>query len=436
MVHSAPNLRPVAIDLFAGAGGLSLGLEQAGFDVAAAIDIDPIHCATHLFNFPACKVICGSLATINGQDIRSAANLGRRRIDLVAGGPPCQGFSLMGKRSFEDPRNALVKHFMRIVLELDARYFVFENVKGLTVGAHSQFLRELIEEFQSIGYLIAIPWQVLNASSYGVPQSRERLFLLGAKRGEKLPGYPAPLTRPPGVEEDFLLPSCPTVEEALGDIPDAELCTELSKRDSAMVRFGPPSRYAARLRGEEDDPADFSFLRPHTPGLLTSSLRAVHTAESRRRFHSAVPGETEPISRFFKLDAGGICNTLRAGTASDRGAFTSPRPIHYRFDRCITVREMARLHSYPDWFRFHCTKWHGGRQIGNSVPPMLGRSVASSVMQAISGTPVKPSDIQPLGDVGLLSMNMAQAAAFFDVPRDVIPQRNRPAKGCAVTSGA
>jgi DNA (cytosine-5)-methyltransferase 1 len=131
----------------------------------------------------------------------------------------------------------------------------------------------------------------------------------------------------------------------------------------------------------------------------------------------------EPISRFFKLPPEGLANTLRAGSDSARGAFTSPRPIHYRYPRCITVREMARLHGFPDWFRFHQTKWHGARQIGNSVPPPLARAIAGQVLRAAGYKPTRPKTVLPLGDLKLLHMGMAEASEYWGVvvpigPRD------------------
>src|SRR6476646_1143107 len=106
-----------------------------------------------------------------------------------------------------------------------------------------------------------------------------------------------------------------------------------------------------------------------------------------------LPGAVEPISRFFKLPPNGVSNTLRAGTDASRGAFTSPRPIHYRYPRCVTVREMARLHGFPDWFRFQETKWHGARQIGNAVPPPLARSIGQAVIAAMRLVPNMPEDV-------------------------------------------
>lgn len=161
--------------------------------------------------------------------------------------------------------------------------------------------------------------------------------------------------------------------------------------------------------------------------MLTSSLRTVHTPKSQKRFEKTPHGCVEEVSRFLKLDPGGYCNTLRAGTASDRGAFTSPRPIHPYTPRCITVREAARLHSYPDWFRFHVTKWHGFRQIGNSVPPLLARAVALQVVAALPKTlrPTPTGAIPNLGDPALLSMSMSEAAGHFEVASDVVPRRKR-----------
>lgn len=404
--------RPIAIDLFAGAGGLSLGFEQAGFDVVAAVEIDPIHCAIHEYNFPNCKTICRSVTDINGNEIRRWSRIGNRDIDVVIGGAPCQGFSLIGKRALDDDRNKLVHHYVRLVLELNPKYFVFENVKGLTVGKHRQFLMEIIEAFRKKGYEVKTDYQVLNAADFGVPQDRQRLFLFGARDGLALPSYPK--TR-----------NTTTVKEAIGDLPEAESFSLLWEQDWVKTRFGKPSTYAAFLRGIKGDPEDFSYPRIFDKTLLTCSLLTEHSALSRKRFANTHPDEVEPVSRFKKLSLDGRCNTLRAGTASDRGAFTSPRPIHPTSNRVITVREAARLHSYPDWFRFHATKWHGFRQIGNSVPPLLARAVGLQVIKALRKKPEKPSELIALGDESLTRISMTDAALLFGVASNVIARRQR-----------
>jgi len=397
---------------------MSLGFEQAGFDIAAAVELDPIHAAAHHFNFPATSVIARSVVGLSGDEVRALAGIGRRSVDVVFGGPPCQGFSLIGQRMLDDPRNLLVKEFVRLVAELKAKTFVFENVKGLTIGDHRRFLDTLIAAFGDAGYRVRVPWRVLNARDYGVPQDRERVFLLGARRGFALPSYPEPTT----TLDDHLFGTSgkrrtPTCAEALSDVPDAESYPELLDSDTAEIReWVASTRYARECRCARKQAWHFGYPRIWRPNLLTASMRTVHTDISRRRFAATRPGETEPISRFFKLHPDGVCSTLRAGTDSARGAFTSPRPIHYAFPRCVTVREMARLHGYPDWFRFHVTKWHGGRQVGNSVPPPLARAVADAILEALRVESIRPDRKIALGDPELLSMGMAQAAEFWQVP--------------------
>ena len=425
-------MRPIGIDLFAGAGGLSLGFEQAGFDIAGAVEIDPIHCAVHKFNFPKTPIIPRTIEGLTAKEVRRLLGIGARAVDCVFGGPPCQGFSMIGHRALEDPRNRLVTDFVGLVADLDARTFVFENVKGLTVGAHRAFLAELVEAFDSAGYNVRLPWRVLDVANFGVPQHRERLILLGAKKGLRVPDYPVPSTHPadrPMLATPLLasaLPIGPTCEDAIGDIPDAESFAQLSDGDVVRARsFGRPSKYARELRGGADCVWHEGYRRTWDSQLLTSSARTVHTQISRTRFSETEPGTVEPISRFFKLSSFGLANTLRAGTDGARGAFTSPRPIHYAHPRCITVREMARLHGFPDWFRFHATKWHGARQVGNSVPPPLARAVARAVLQALDLTPARPNEVLSLGDPSLLYLEMSEAAEHFGV---IAPSSRRDRK--------
>lgn len=417
--------RPIGIDLFAGAGGMSLGFEQAGFDVVAAVEIDPIHCATHKFNFPNCTTVPKSVTEVTGEEIRQKAKFGNQRVDVVFGGAPCQGFSMIGQRALDDPRNSLVSDFVRIVHELEASYFVFENVKGLTLGKHRKFLEEVIEAFENGGeYRVVLKEQVLNAADYGVPQNRHRLFLMGARQGFDLPKYPERHTHATRTT-NCGSPSGPTCEEALGDLPNAEQFTSLLNSDEVLTtKWGDLSPYAAELRCKTNDAWHFGHPRNWNPNLLTSSLRTDHTEISRRRFRETVGGKVEPISRLFKLAPDGVSNTLRAGTDAARGAFTSPRPVHYNFARCVTVREMARLHGYPDWFRFHETKWHGARQIGNSVPPPLARAVASEVIEALAVDPTRPNESLALGDTALLRMNLSTASAFWGI-KNPISRRDR-----------
>jgi DNA (cytosine-5)-methyltransferase 1 len=421
--------RPIGIDLFAGAGGMSLGFEQAGFDIKASVEIDPVHSAVHKFNFPNCETICESVVNLTGKQILKRAKIDEP-VDVVFGGAPCQGFSMIGYRVLQDPRNSLVFHYLRLVSEIKPKSFVFENVKGLTVGDHKKLLEEFIEEANKIGYKVIEPYRVLNSADYGVPQDRQRLFIIGVRKGIPLPQYPEPTVQRVGKKNLKVLPLLnlpqgPTVWDAIGDIPDLDSFEALKESDKVKAKLKKATPYSTLLRDEETDKTNFGYLREWDSSFLTSSMRTNHTDESIRRYEEASHGSAEPISRLFKLDPKGICNTLRAGTDSQRGAHTSPRPLHPFIGRVISVREAGRLHSYPDWFRFHITKWHGFRQIGNSVPPMLARAVGSEVIKALGYKPTKPKEKIKLGDEELLGFNMSEASAYFGVSKTVIPQRNR-----------
>lgn len=423
--QSTSSLRPIGIDLFAGAGGMSLGFEQAGFDILVAVEIDPIHCATHEFNFPRTKIICGDLSKLTGKEIKEKAGLNNKDdIDVVFGGPPCQGFSLIGKREINDPRNQLVFEFVRLVKELKPKYFVMENVPGMIQGDSISILFEVIDKFEQSGYKIEKNYKILNAAEYGVPQNRKRLFLLGCRNELELPNYPEAITRLIGVKSKFNndLPNCPTVADAIQDLPNINLYRHFEE-DAIKANFGDHSEYAKKLHFIELR-QDFSYPRKYDAKFLTSSLKTQHSKNTIKRFKDTECGKIEPISHFYKLNPYGICHTLRAGTPRNRGSFASPRPIHYKYNRCITVREAARLHSYPDWFRFHTTKWHGFRQIGNSVPPLLAKAIASEIIKVLNIQPILNSNLLE-GNIELLSYNMTQAAQYYQVDPNIIEPRAR-----------
>ncbi|MEM1407669.1 MAG: DNA cytosine methyltransferase [Bacteroidota bacterium] len=401
--------RPKVVDLFAGAGGLSLGFEQAGFDIICAVEIDPVHAAIHEYNFPYSKVITKPVQRVTGDLIRKECGLSTEdKVEVLVGGAPCQGFSLIGQRALDDPRNSLVKDYIRIIRELKPLNFVFENVKGLTVGKHRKFLDEIIEEITELGYNIRLPWKVLNAKDFNVPQSRERLFLIGSKAGKELPEYPA-------AGQNLI-----TCKEALDDLPNAEDYEELLTDDQVTTKYKNRALgYSAQMRCSNDSAWKFGYKRVWNSKILTSSRRTEHTEISRNRFENTSQGTVEPISRFYKLSESGVSNTLRAGTDSSRGAFTSPRPIHYSEPRCVTVREMARLHGFPDWFRFNTTKWHGARQIGNAVPPPLAYSVASEIMKVIPYKPFLPETKIKLGESSLIYMDITSACKYWGIDNPI-----------------
>jgi DNA (cytosine-5)-methyltransferase 1 len=440
--------RPLAIDLFAGAGGLSLGLEQAGFDVVVAVEYDPVHSAVHAFNFPRTATVCTDLAQLSINDIALAAAKGlalhgRRangpiEIDLVAGGPPCQGFSNIGKHMLGDSRNDLVFEFLRVVLGIRPKYFLMENVPGMAVSGHkSAVLTQLVDAFRKADYKVADPIPVLNAADFGVPQDRARLVLVGARNDVALPEYPIPTVKPrrlrkrihePSERLWVTLPDGPSVWDAIGDIPDAEGFAELLEADDVELtlplyggQIAAASPYAARLMGVIDDPDDLSHPRVRAPLRLTNAMRTNHEPTSVSRFEATAPGAQEPVSTLRRLNLDGLSPTIRAGTGYERGSFTSPRPIHPTRPRVLTVREAARIQSFPDWFRFHRTKWHGFRQVGNAVPPLLGRHLGRAIATVLGAQIVRPTEVWTLGEESLLALNMTSAARLFAADLNGIP---------------
>jgi DNA (cytosine-5)-methyltransferase 1 len=421
--------RPTAIDLYAGAGGLSLGLEQAGFDVLVAAEVDPIHAATHLYNFPNCEVVCRDLGSVNSRDLLLAAELGWRRVnpflpwpgsvDAVVGGPPCQGFSVGGIRDQSDARNDQLRRFGELVVELRPRVFLLENVVGLLEERFDQLRGEVFASLEEAGYTLAGHRDRVNAVDFGVPQLRRRVLIFGTLDRANLVRL-SPLSRRT------------TVGDALAGLPQLTLyrrllssdCVELKLADIEL-RSNTASLYARLLNGLEVDEDDYSHSRTWDPAWLTNSLRTVHSARTRQRFSRTEPGSEEPVSRLFRLHPDRSARTLRAGTGSERGAHTSPRPIHPSYDRVITVREAARLHGYPDWFRFHSTNWHGHRQVGNSVPPPLGRAAGAALLAALGLEPRRSTapDAQNPPEA-LLRLNRASAANFFGV----LPVSPRPSR--------
>jgi DNA (cytosine-5)-methyltransferase 1 len=417
MLRSRESARPTAVDLFCGAGGLSLGFEQAGFDVIAAIDYDPVHALVHKFNFPDCEVLCRDIHNLKGEEIIDAAQRGSRRtrpgqtwrgsVDVVIGGPSCQGFSSGGVRATNDPRNMLFGEFVRLVKEIRPKAFCLENVPGLLESRFDNIRAEAFKSLRSAGYSLSGTDFWYNATDFGVPQSRKRVIVLGVLQG----------SAPDLLESEG--PQSVTVRQALEGLPVIENYPELLSDDEVRLnakdrrlRIATTSRYARQLSGL-DRSNDLSRQRTFDSSILTCSLRTVHGDEIVRRFDSTQPGTVESTSRFYRLSLDGVSRTLRAGTGKELGSYTSPRPIHPTFPRVITVREAARLHGYPDWFRFSSVNWHGHRQVGNSVPPPIARAAARRLLKTLGSSPRRPRIESGLGDSSWCKARPQKAAEFL-----------------------
>jgi DNA (cytosine-5)-methyltransferase 1 len=339
----------IAVSLFSGVGGLDLGVEQAGFEVKVAVEVDPIHAQTHAKNFPQTVMLNTSVCNVTGEQILEITG---KPIDLLFGGSPCQDFSINGKRQ-PGSRAALIWEFRTLLAQCRPNYFLFENVPGLAQGKLKPLFGMFLARCQECGYQVT--HQILNARDYLIPQDRKRLFVVGSKKGLPLPNFPTPI------------PGGTMVRDAIADLP-----SPVPEGFLPYSALKTPSLYVEKL----------NFGYP-APKHITAIESTEHSQEVRERFAFTLPGDKEPVSRFPRLHPDLPAPTLKAGTPSERGAHTASRPIHYRFNRVITAREAARLHSFPDWFQFADTKWYQLMQIGNSVPPWLARAAAGKIVEQL-----------------------------------------------------
>jgi DNA (cytosine-5)-methyltransferase 1 len=341
------------VDLFSGCGGFSLGAHKAGFSVAAAFDIDPILTSSFSYNFPETRLVLSDVGTLTGEEVLSAAG---GKVDGIFGGPPCQGFSDIGRRLKDDPRRQLLWHYFRIVNEIRPAFFVMENVVGL-VRAGSRELLEGALALVEDSYEILGP-VVLDASHFGAATKRKRLFVIGVHKdsGDALTESDLePFKRPPS-----------TVQAAISDLGEAVYVGDRDGFDTwRIAKVGRPFEYARSLRSGD--------------GLFTGQRPTEHTPDVVRRFKKVQPGKVDTVGRHHRLEWSGQCPTLRAGTGADKGSYQSVRPLHPDEARVITVREAARLQGFPDAHRFHPTVWHSFRMIGNSVSPIIATALFSAL---------------------------------------------------------
>ncbi|MCC6206430.1 MAG: DNA cytosine methyltransferase [Hyphomicrobiales bacterium] len=379
--------RPTAVDLFSGAGGIALGLANSGFDVVFCSDRDKACEATHRRNFPTIPFLRTDIENLKGSEILKAIGLKRGELDLLIGGPPCQGFSIIGQREIWDPRNGLFHEFLRLAIELNPKCIVIENVTGLATLNKGAVLAEIGRAFADAGY--AVDCAELLAAQYGVPQMRWRMFFIGwrfdqAKRG----GFPAPTHGRAGIGD--LVPNRTisaqdsagfiTIADAISDLPpidSGELGTVYSGRPVSeyqkAMRYGAAdilaNHYAARL--SKQNMARIRHLKPGQdwrdlprellPGGMQRALRKDHTRRYRRMKWDGVARSI--ITRFRDPKSGEY--------------------IHPEQHRTISIREAARIQSFPDWFVFEGSYSEQYDQVGNAVPPLLAKAVATELRKLL-----------------------------------------------------
>nr|WP_238481988.1 DNA cytosine methyltransferase [Pinisolibacter aquiterrae] len=374
--------------MFSGAGGITLGLSNAGFNVVFCSDINSACEATHRRNFPSIPFARTEIQKLRGKDILKAAGLKPGKLDLLIGGPPCQGFSIIGQREIWDPRNGLFHEFLRIAEELKPRCVVIENVTGLATLEKGTVLREIGRAFNGAGY--SVECAELLAAQYGVPQMRWRMFFIGWRSGEdKRGGFPLPTHGNAGIGD--LVPNRTispdqsagfvTIAQAIGDLPvieGGEIATayrcapqsdyqEAMRANSGMVA----NHYAARLSKQNLD--RIRFLKPGQdwrdlphhllPAGMQRALRKDHTRRYRRMQWTGIARSI--ITRFRDPKSGEY--------------------IHPEQHRTISIREAARIQSFPDWFVFEGSYSEQYDQVGNAVPPLLARAVANELYGMLTG---------------------------------------------------
>lgn len=347
-----------AIDLFAGCGGLSKGFMDAGFDIIVGVDNDQAALNTFQLNHNGAVALNADLSKQETFDtIKSIA--GKRSIDVVIAGPPCQGFSLTGPRNFDDPRNKLYLAVIEIVRQYRPKGFIIENVPGMAVMYDGQIKDEILRRFTKMGYNVEC--RILCAADYGVPQMRRRLIFMGVRKDIGSPEFPAPTH----TEETYR-----TCRDAISDLPSRE--KELGKEEDVYTSQ-PLTEYQALMR-------------------KNSTVLHNHVATAHKQFVKDIIAQVPEGGNWRDLPPG-VGESRRFHEAWTRYHGDKPSKtidtghrnhFHYEYNRVPTIRENARLQSFPDDFVFTGTKTQQNRQVGNAVPPLLGYALGKALLKTIT----------------------------------------------------
>ncbi|WP_294932081.1 DNA (cytosine-5-)-methyltransferase [Sulfurimonas sp.] len=325
------------IDLFCGAGGFSLGFDKSGFQNIFSIDIQKDFCETYQANFPKHKLIQKDITQLENETILEL--ISNKKVDVIIGGPPCQGFSIagsIGRKFIDDPRNRLFKEFVRVVAVIRPKYFVMENVARLYTHNKNKTREEIIKDFNKLGYKVEC--EVLNSADYGVPQIRKRVIFLGSR-----------------VNHDITFPikthtNYKTVKDALDDLP---------KLNS----------------GEESTLLNHKAMK-HTAQML-HKMSFIKDGGTREHIPTNVRPKSGDVRKYIKYNSAKPSITI---TGDMRKVF------HYSQNRALTVRELARLQTFPDSFEFKSSSIAQQQQVGNAVPPLMAAAIAKHVKNMIENS--------------------------------------------------
>lgn len=385
-----------AIDLFCGAGGLSEGFRQAGFRILAGNDNDPFAVETFRASHAEAAVLPGPIEDLHARDFLRVSSLKKGDLDCLIGGPPCQAFSVYNhQRGLHDKRSGLFREYLRIVDGLMPKWVVMENVTGILSAGNGQAVEHIVSGLGELGYTVQM--RILRAEEHGVPQERRRVFFLGNRVGLST-RWPMP-THGPGLRP-FI-----TVGNAIGDLPP--LKNGEVPAQPVLYETGPTSNYQARLRGNLTVVAN--HVAPRLAPINLERMKHIPAGGSWRDIpFDLLPAgmkrarRCDHTKRYGRLRKDGLSSTILTKCDLHWGAF-----IHPGQDRVLTVREAARLQSFPDWFEFTGPRTEQYVQVGNAVPPLLAKQIglaltgAASKQQEDRETREKHTDDVALGAIAL-----------------------------------
>lgn len=339
------NKKLNVIDLFCGCGGLSLGFEQAGFNILLGIDMWKDALQTFEHNHKNGRTLCADLANLSAIDVDNAIN--HENVDVIIGGPPCQGFSIAGKRIVDDDRNKLYKSFVRMVDHFQPTAFVLENVPNILSIGDGIVRDAIIKDFSDLGYNVET--KVLTASDYGVPQNRRRAIFVGLKHGTF----------------DFDIPVVShkvTTGEALSDLPEQSIV------DGAAYPQNPESDYQSLMRSNTDVVYNHEVTTHNQQTVDIISM--VPDGGNYKNLPEELQGTRKVHIAWTRL------NSQKPSITIDTG---HRHHFHYKWNRVPTVRESARIQSFPDDFIFLCSRTSQYKQVGNAVPPLMAKAIAEQL---------------------------------------------------------
>ncbi|MET3463915.1 DNA cytosine methyltransferase [Variovorax atrisoli] len=373
--ESASDSRPISVDLFCGSGGLSEGLRLAGFRSVVAVDFDKNAAATFKKNHPDTVVLNADISQLDADEIKK--HLGGRELDLLAGGPSCQGYSTHGKRDPNDPRNFLFLHYLRIARALRPKWLLIENVQGLLTYNKGFFREVILDELEQMGYHADA--KVLCAADFGVPQLRKRVIFLATRQDCQIT-FPQPTHTATG--QRGLKPYV-TVGEAFFDLPPIQG----NRRDALDYTAAPRTHFQRYLRGGTKK------LTLHEARDLSEQAAAIaaHVQEGQGLRNVPLSVLPDRFKKMRTISTGELrrdCTTLYHRLSRAKPSYTitcyfrnvaSGPFLHPLEDRSLSIREAARLMTFPDTYEFCGTSIP--RQIGNAVPPLLGRAVGEHILK-------------------------------------------------------